>query len=56
MLSHKMKASVEHTITKHCPILTPGEATPQVLLILENAFNEFFIAKGIEDKDRVKYI
>src|SRR5271156_248795 len=51
MSSHKPKASVEHPITKHCPVLSPGEPIPQVLLSLENAFNEFFIAKGIDDKD-----
>jgi hypothetical protein len=49
-------ATVEHPITKHCPILTGGDTTPQTLLILENAFNEFFIAKNVTPEDQVKVI
>src|SRR5271154_5806281 len=33
-----------------------GVITPQTMLLLENAFNEFFVAKSIEDSDRVRYI
>src|SRR5271163_1747932 len=29
-------ASVEHPLTKHCPVLSPGDPSPQILLILEN--------------------
>ena len=49
-------AMVEHPITKHCPILTGGDTTPQTLLILENAFNEFFIAKNVTQEDQVEVI
>jgi hypothetical protein len=49
-------ATVEHAITKHCPVLTGGEITPQILLVLKNAFNEIFIAKNIIDADQVKHI
>src|ERR1700678_1636310 len=49
-------ATVEHPITKHCLILTGGDPTPQTLLILENAFNEFFIAKNVTPEDQVKVI
>ena len=47
-------ATVEHSITKHCPILTGGDTTPQTLLLLENTFHEFFIAKTIPYDDCVK--
>lgn len=50
------QATVEHPITKHCPILTAGEVTPKALVDLTDAHNEFFIAKDIEDKDKVKKI
>lgn len=49
-------ATVEHLITKHCPILSGGETTPQTLLLLENAFQEFFIAKNVSEEDQVKLI
>src|ERR1700678_1552709 len=49
-------ATIEHAMTKHCPILTGGDTTPQTLLILENTFNEFFIAKNISQEDQVKLI
>ena len=49
-------ATVEHPITKHCPTLTGGDTTPQTLLILENTFNKFFIAKNVIPDDQVKVI
>jgi hypothetical protein len=49
-------ASVKHPITKHCPILTSGDLNPQKLLLLENVFNEFFIAKSVTKEDQVKLI
>ena len=49
-------ATIEHLVTKQCPILTGGETSPQILLLLENAFHEFFIAKNIADKDCIKLI
>ena len=49
-------STVEHPVTKHCPILTGGELTPQTLLLAENAFNEFFIAKNVSKDDEVKLI
>ena len=49
-------ATVEHPVMKHCPILTAGEVMPKVLVDLTDAHNEYFIAKDIEDKDKVKKI
>jgi hypothetical protein len=49
-------ATIKHPITKHCPILTRGDLTPQTILLTENAFNEFFIAKNVEKADQVKLI
>jgi hypothetical protein len=49
-------ASIEHAITKHCPIVTGGDLTPQTLLLAENAFNKFFITKTIAAEDQVKII
>ena len=49
-------ATVEHPVMKHCPILTAGEVTPKALVDLTDAHNEYFIAKDIEDKDKVKKI
>jgi hypothetical protein len=49
-------AVIEHPITKHCPLLTAGDLTPQTLLLAENAFNEFFIAKGTAKEEEVKLI
>ena len=49
-------ATVDHPVTKHCPILTAGEVTPKALVDLTDAHNEYFIAKDIEDKDKVKKI
>ena len=54
MSSHT--ATVEHPVMKHCPIVTGGDLTPQTVLILENAFNEFFIAKNVAKEDEVKLI
>lgn len=48
--------AVEHPITKHCPILTAGDVTPKSLIDLEDAHNEYFIAKDIVDADKVKKI
>jgi hypothetical protein len=49
-------ATIEHPITKHCPILTGRDLTPQMILLTENAFNEFFIAKNVEKANQVKLI
>src|SRR5271155_755578 len=49
-------ATVEHPITKHCPILMAGDISPQTLLVLENAFSEYFIAKSIVEAHHVKHI
>jgi hypothetical protein len=49
-------ATVEHPITKHCPILTEGDLTPQTILLAENAFNKFFIAKNVKKANQVKLI
>jgi hypothetical protein len=49
-------ATIEHPITKHCPILTGGDLTPQTILLAENAFNKFFIAKNVKKADQVKLI
>jgi len=49
-------ATVEHPITKHCPILTAGEITPKALVDLVNAHNEYFIAKDIDEADKVKKV
>jgi len=49
-------ATVEHPITKHCPILTAGDITPKAIVDLGDAHNEYFIAKEIEDTDKVKKI
>jgi hypothetical protein len=49
-------ATVEHPITKHCPILMGGNLTPQTILLAENAFNKFFIAKNVEKANQVKLI
>ena len=49
-------AFVEHPVTKHCPILTTGDVSPKALVDLVDAHNEYFIAKDIDDKDKVKKI
>ena len=49
-------AFIEHPVTKHCPILTTGNMSPKALVNLVNAHNEYFIAKDINDKDKVKKI
>ena len=49
-------ATVEHFITKHCPILMAGDISPKVLVDLTNAHNEYFIAKDVADVDQVKKI
>ncbi|KAF8196515.1 hypothetical protein BJ912DRAFT_1056333 [Pholiota molesta] len=49
-------ATVEHPVTKHCPILTAGEIHPKVLVDLSDAHHEYFIAKDIADADKVKKI
>jgi hypothetical protein len=49
-------ATVEHPITKHCPILTAGEIMPKALVDLTNAHTEYFIAKDIDDADKVKKV
>ena len=51
-----MLTTVEHPITKHCPILSASKVTPKVLVDLMDAHNEYFITKDIEDKDKVKKI
>jgi hypothetical protein len=47
---------VEHPITKHCPIITGGELTPQTLLLGKYTLNKFFIAKTVPKEDEVKLI
>jgi hypothetical protein len=54
MSSHD--ATVDHPITKHCPILSAGDITPKALIDLEDAHNEYFIAKEINETDKVKKI
>ena len=49
-------AFVEHPVTKHCPILTTGDVSPKALVDLVDAHNEYFIAKDIDDADKVKKI
>ena len=49
-------AFVEHPVTKHCLILTAGDVSPKVLVDLVNAHNEYFIAKNIDNADKVKKI
>ncbi|KAF8198604.1 hypothetical protein BJ912DRAFT_922532 [Pholiota molesta] len=49
-------ATVKHSITKHCPILTPGDVSAKVLVDLGDAHNEYFIAKDIAETDKVKKI
>jgi len=49
-------ASVEHPITKHCPLLTAGDISPNMLVDLTDAHNEFFITKEIAEEDKVKKI
>ena len=56
MSSTSSYASVKHALVKHCPVLTAGSITPQTMLLFENACNEFFISKSIDDDDRVKNI
>ena len=41
---------------KHCPILTAGDVSPKALVDLVDMHNEYFIAKDINDKDKVKKI
>ena len=49
-------AFIEHPVTKHCPILTAGDVSPKALVDLVDAHNEYFIAKDIDDDDKVKKI
>ena len=49
-------AFVKHPVTKHCPILTAGDISPKALVDLVDAHNEYFIAKDIDNKDKVKKI
>jgi hypothetical protein len=49
-------ASIKHSITKHCPVVTGGNLTPQLLLLAENAFEEYFITKMVIKEDQVKLI
>ena len=49
-------ASIEHPITKHCPVVTGGDLTPQLLLLTRNAFEEYFITKTVIKEDQVKLI
>lgn len=49
-------ATLKHLVTKHCPVLTDRDLTPQTLLQAENAFNKFFIAKSVAKEDKVKMI
>lgn len=49
-------STVEHPITKHCPILIAGDVTPKSLVDLEDTHNEYFIAKETADDDKIKKI
>ena len=49
-------AFVEHAVAKHCLILTAGDVSPKVLVDLVDAHNEYFIAKDIDNADKVKKI
>lgn len=49
-------AFIENPVTKHCLILTTGDMSPKALVNLVNAHNKYFIAKDIDDKDKVKKI
>ena len=51
-----MLATIEHLVTKHCPILTGGETSPQILLLLKDAPTNFLLPKNIADKDCIKLI
>ncbi|KAF8166161.1 hypothetical protein BJ912DRAFT_1003110 [Pholiota molesta] len=50
------QATVEHSVTKHCPILTPGDISAKILVDLGDAHNEFFIAKDITEAEKVKKV
>jgi hypothetical protein len=54
MSSHD--ATVNHPITKHCPILSARDITPKALINLEDAHNKYFITKEINETDKVKKI
>jgi hypothetical protein len=49
-------ATVDNSITKHCPILSARDITPKALIDLEDAHNEYFIAKEINETNKVKKI
>ncbi|KAF8159972.1 hypothetical protein B0H34DRAFT_797160 [Crassisporium funariophilum] len=49
-------ATVDHSLTKHCPILTAGDITPKALRDLQDAHNKFFIVKEIDNDGKVKKI
>jgi hypothetical protein len=49
-------ASIKHSITKHCPVITGDDLTFQLLLLAENVFEEYFIAKTVVKEDQVKLI
>ena len=49
-------ATVEHPVTKHCPLIMGGDLTPQTLLLAKNAFHKFFIAKNVAKEDEIKLI
>ena len=49
-------ATVDHPITKHCPILSARDITPKALIDLEDAHNEYFIAQEINKTNKVKKI
>ena len=44
-------ATVNHPITKHCPILSAGDVNPKSLVDLEDAHNEYFITKEVVDSE-----
>ena len=48
--------TVDHPITKHCPILSARDITPKALINLEDAHNEYLITKEINKTDKVKKI
>ncbi|KAF8913742.1 hypothetical protein CPB84DRAFT_1840543 [Gymnopilus junonius] len=55
-MSNSNLATVEHPVMKNCPILTVGELSAKVLIDLEDAHNDYFIKKDIDDADKVKKI
>lgn len=58
MASSKMtsQATVEYSVMKHCPILTPGDISAKILVDLGDVHNKYFIVKDIANADKVKKV